>query len=346
MNKKIIKLLLLLCLRSQLIAAESFQHHNWEVVCDNTNICRVAGYSDEMVNNKATVLLTRKAGANESISGEVQIAYYDNNEDMFTNIPDDFNLEMYINDIHYGFVAMHKKDLSSPLSPKQIDALLSSPHASRSIVWKYKAYTWELSDSGLVAVLLRMDTYQKRLNTIGAIYKKGKRSEKYVLAPKVEPIISVQKILNSEKKILSKKEMQLLEESLPFDSEVCYFDEGDDVNITVQTLSENKLLVSRFCWGGGYNSASSFWVINKKTPFHPKLVTNYGTGFYVDSTGIGTISITHKGRGIGDCWSAEEFVWDGKNFPQSLSTTTGLCRGFTGGAWTLPTFVSDVSEFK
>jgi len=48
-------------------------------------------------------------------------------------------------------------------------------------------------------------------------------------------------------------------------------------------------------------------------------------------------------RGIGDCWTHEEYVWTGKKLEKSSVGSTGLCRNIAaGGAWRLPTFVSKV----
>ncbi|MGP9638233.1 DUF1176 domain-containing protein [Psychrobacter sp. AOP22-C1-22] len=46
---------------------------------------------------------------------------------------------------------------------------------------------------------------------------------------------------------------------------------------------------------------------------------------------------------MGDCWSMKEWVWNGEIFNKTLEQTTGLCRLIeAGGAWDLPTYVSDV----
>ena len=339
---KEIKLLSMLLISLPLMATESFEHHDWQVVCDNTNTCRVAGYSSVGSDRTVSVLLTRKAGENQAIKAEMKLTYYsEEDEKIFSEFPSVFKLEMSINGVRYGAVSIEKGELKGALSKKQTDALVASLQKKSKIIWKYQKYKWELSDKGSASVLLKMDEYQKRLNTVGASYRKGSRNEKHVLAPKAAPLIYAQKIASDKEIILSLKDMKHLYATLPFDKENCSIDETSG-DIKLFELSSTKALASRLCWTAAYNTGTTYWIINKKQPFNPKLVTNDAIGFHVDNKHVGMISNAHKGRGIGDCWSHKDFVWDGERFQISFESTTGLCRGFAGGAWSLPTIVSEI----
>ncbi len=60
-------------------------------------------------------------------------------------------------------------------------------------------------------------------------------------------------------------------------------------------------------------------------------VTEHASEFYA-----GTISSSQKGRGIGDCWSSDEWVWDGLKFVHTKDMWTGMCKGLAaGGVWEL-----------
>ena len=65
-----------------------FSHGNWELACDNTRTCRAAGYHAEGASDDeedgaggggnreampVSVLLTRQAGPNTPVKGELQI---------------------------------------------------------------------------------------------------------------------------------------------------------------------------------------------------------------------------------------------------------------------------------
>jgi len=342
--KQIVFLLLLLN-NLPLMAAASFDYYDWQMVCDNTNTCRVAGYSSELTDSlPVSVLLTRKAGKNQAIKGELKLAYFsEEDEKVFNALPSIFQLEMRINGNKLGFVSIEKGELKGNLSNKQTDALLASPHKKSKIIWQYKTHKWVLSDKGSAAVLIKMDEYQKRLNTVGASYKKGTKNEKNVLAPKTVPLIYAQKISSDEEVILAPKAMKNLYAALPFDEEECSIDKDyDNENIKVFELSSTKALASRLCWRAAYNEGIAYWIINKKQPFNPKHVTNEGSEFYVGDDGVGFISMSQKWRGVGDCWSLKDFVWDGTKFQISNESSTGLCRGFAGGAWSLPTLISNI----
>ncbi len=49
-----------------------------------------------------------------------------------------------------------------------------------------------------------------------------------------------------------------------------------------------------------------------------------------------------KARGIGDCWGSEQWAWEGSGFEHIAASYTGLCKGFAGGAWELPTLVTEL----
>jgi len=50
----------------------------------------------------------------------------------------------------------------------------------------------------------------------------------------------------------------------------------------------------------------------------------------------GKITSSMKIRGLGDCWTIDEWVWNGEDLVKSLSLDTGRCKGFAGGAWSIP----------
>jgi hypothetical protein len=107
---------------------------------------------------------------------------------------------------------------------------------------------------------------------------------------------------------------------------------------TVTRLSANKLLVTIRCWMGAYNEGMGCWVVDDSPPFHAVLVTTSAS-----SSENGKISSAQKDRGPGDCWSGEEWAWDGKQFVPARSFSTGMCKEIEpGGAWDLPTLVTDV----
>ncbi len=78
--------------------------------------------------------------------------------------------------------------------------------------------------------------------------------------------------------------------------------------------------------------------MDSKLEGEPVLITDSGSAY-----GKGVISMSQKGRGIGDCWAMASWVWDGKTFHKSREATTGMYRNLRpGGTWDLPIWVADV----
>jgi len=331
-----------LLISSQLLSGKSlsFQHHDWQVVCDNTHVCRIAGYSSRDIKLRVSVLLTREAGQRKETKAELQLAW---DEKLFKKLPTHYKLTMLINGKSYGSIAMKNSDSIGKLSKKQTKALISSLSKESEIVWKYKKYQWRLSDDGASAVLLKADEFQQRLNTPTAFYKKGNRSEKNVLKPKKIPIIYTEPIMNDNEMVITDKlYIKELRTELHSEYDGCFDSDYQEIKeLQFYNLNSSKMMVTKFALNGAYNTANCSWVVNKKKPFNPQ-GSVYGE-LYVDKKHIGYVSNSQKGRGIGDCWTYEEYVWTGEKLEESSVGSTGLCRNIAaGGAWTLPTFVSKV----
>jgi len=349
----------------------SFYHHDWELVCDNTRTCRAVGYHNEHDENgyysPLSVLLTRKAGSNEPVTGRLMIGHYgygdpENTKDhVLDSLPSVFKLFLRVNGKSVGKVTISKDSFVSDLTPNQVKALLAAlVRDSRiELIDEDEANTWHLSDKGAAAVLLKMDEYQGRISTPGALVRKGQKDEDSVLPPLPVPVVHaapVHKPLPGDESFVENNRAALLEAiravtTIIDDEGYCSsVDEGGSGALRViARLTETKMLVSGECWSAAYNFGEGFWVINSTPPYQPVLVTTDGGGWASqDYDGNirsdhshGIISAAHKGRGLGDCWSGDEWTWDGEQFVHTESYSTGMCRGVTwGGAWKLPTIVT------
>ena len=324
-----------------------FEHGNWELACDNTRTCRAAGYhaesgSDDHPAMPVSVLLTRQAGPHTPVKGELQIGN-PGEEQETDRFPPRLNLTMRINGQAHGKVTIAQGKWTVDLAPQQTQALLAVLTRDSRIEWSDGKLTWRLSDKGAAAVLLKMDAFQGRLGTPGALVRKGTKDEQSVLpalpAPVVIAVVPDHKIIE-----LPKARLALLRAALKAQAkEECQAltEPGEAENeITVWRLSGGKLLASTLCWRGAYNQGDAYWVINANPPYAPELVTSSGSG-YAD----GVIDGSQKGRGMGDCWAFENWTWDGRRFVHTSEGNTGECNGIApGGAWSLPTVVTTVRK--
>ncbi len=326
----------------------SFFHKDWEIACDNTGTCRAAGYQkeDEDDNPPVSVLLTRRAGPGQAVTGELQLGTYSDEEPAWQKQRAPLSLRMEINGKSLGDVAVDKKTATGKLSARQTRALLDSLGRKSDIRWSLGKSVWTLSDDGAAAVLLKMDDFQKRIGTTGALTRKGTRNEDQVLqaaAPPVIVAVTPPKTSPADQRAGDRKTpalLQALRSTTTADDCMDLFDEDKEISLTFNRLSRDKLVVSARCWMAAYNEGIGSWIINAQGAPAPVLVTINGNGFE-----DGAISEDQKGRGLGDCWAHETWTWNGADFIHTASTTSGMCKLVApGGPWDLPTLVTVVKK--
>jgi len=320
----------------------NFSHHDWEVACDNTGTCRAAGYHSYEDLHGLSVLLTRKAGKATKVTAQLKLALYD--EEMeFVNSPS--TLSMTINNNEYG--QLNAVNEIYFLSIKQASALIKALSKNSKIVFSHSDKQWTLSDKGAAAVLLKMDDFQQRLNTREALIRKGNKDESQVLKAKEKPVIKKSKLTfdNTVEERVEEQKAQALFEILKasvseseLEEDSCSMLGTSDIWLT--HLDKNHSLVSTLCWRAAYNGGSGYWLMNSELTRVIEMITENATSYE-----NGLIDATHKGRGLGDCWAGESWVWDGKAFVQSKIFTTGMCRMIElGGTWNLPTMLTRVVD--
>ncbi|MEG2805465.1 DUF1176 domain-containing protein [Stenotrophomonas sp.] len=328
------------------VAGLSFSHNDWTLACDNTRTCRAAGYQndDEDGNLPVSILLTRRAGPDQPVKAELMLGQYDE-----VTLPRQLSLQ--INDAKLGALKYDAAAGTADFSAAQVAALLASlTRSSHIVLVGNDGKRWTVSDRGASAVLLKMDEFQGRLGTPGALVRKGKNPEAAVLPALPVPVVVQAKAVPTRPADEALATSAALRAALaattsaddcealhPGDSMIA--NEGPQ-EITVQRLSADKLLVSQACWRAAYNTGDGYWVVNDRAPYKPTLVT---TSAVADDTV--TIEEGHKGRGLGDCWSTASWAWTGKAFVKTAVANSGLCRLVAaGGAWDLPTLVTKVQK--
>lgn len=317
----------------------SFCHKDWELACDNTLTCRAAGYSAEE-GAGGSVLLTRAGGANTPVLGRVTLA--DTAGDGSKQVD---TLTLWIDGHAQGEVAKAEND-EWTLTDAQTQALIAAVKGSVKVEFRGGAEPFELSSNGAFAALLKMDDAQGRLDTPGALVRKGNKPESSVPPAVAMPVIQQVKVRKASPRALSATELALLKPKLIAsltDEDSCdnlapSDDQPEEGPPTLTAVDGAHVLIAALCWRGAYNEGYGYWLIDTSLQGKPELITDSGSN-YSD----GVIAKAQKGRGIGDCWSSADWVWNGKDFVQSSVATTGMCRAIrAGGAWQLPTYVTRV----
>lgn len=323
-----------------------FVHQDWQVVCDNTRTCRLAGYQAE--NNSdfpASVLLIRRAGSNAPVIGKVKLGgAKEGSAKALMQLGNRHRLSLWINGKDLG----ETKPFSSAsgdadLTQAQVTALIEALTKSSKIEFVVRNSRWELSDKGATAVMLKADEAQGRVGTPSAFIRANgtNKPNSAVLAPKPAPRLSMvipNPNANAKKFGIRRSQLaSMMASTMKNSADECP-NLMDESPWRLKRLSDSKLLVQHNCWTGAYNIGDGMWVINDSQPYNPTLVTTDATNY-----NNGKISAVQKGRGIGDCLSQSDWVWTGSSFVKSQVSTTGLCRMIeAGGAWQMPSYVTEV----
>ena len=330
-------------------------YQDWDIACDDTGTCRLAGYQADETETPVSILLTRQAGANAAVAGEVSLLPFNDDEAQLDGIAT--RNELVLNGKSLGKLALNKKG-QGKLNSAQTNALLEALKKESKISIRAGKYEWHLSDKGAAAAMLKADEFQGRLNTPSALIRKGNSSQA-VLSPQPKPVIRAVAVPKTAGDILEQDTphhsavMKLLRNSNRVsegDDNYCYAlhnKEQMDWNrsLSIYPLNKQQVLVEAVCIGGAYQTSGYYAIADKKlTKIEQVLppMTYGGHGGFDEKTA--TLSGSFKGRGIGDCWSGNTAVWDGKTFVRSEEYTTGSCKGFTGGAWLMPVFEARVER--
>ncbi|MCL1981275.1 MAG: WG repeat-containing protein [Proteobacteria bacterium] len=318
----------------------SFSHGDWTVTCDNTLTCRMEGVNEK----EGSVLITRAAGPNAPLHGEVTLADADDD----TNDPLPPFLTLLIGGEKKGQL-QHPGGESYvyPLTPAQTHALLDAARADKAIEFTGRKQSFVLFGDGLSAVMLKMDDIQGRVGTPGALVRKGKKPEESVRAPIPMPVIRAAKVSDKPVRELTAAEVQAIEPLLwQSRGERCDLHDPErkkewdnEVKFTLIPLDERYALISTGCEMYAYQGTNAFWIIDSELKKAPQFLMEEIWPEYEK----GVLSSSAKGRGIGDCWGGSSWVWDGTEFRLSRQWATGSCSLIhAGGTWNIPTYVTEV----
>jgi raw score 11.15 len=300
----------------------------------------MAGYQEEG-DDPVSILFTRAAGENAAVEGKFTILPF-GEADRDVQVGQD--IEIWLNGKSLGKVKHISDDAPDKLTEEQTKALLSRLKKESEIRLAYGKTTLKVSDKGAAAAMLKMDEFQQRLNTPSALIRQGQEKHA-VLAPQPAPKIEVVSVNNRKTTELKRGEKQynnvlaLLRKA----HDGCVDEDLESQYITIYPLTHNKVLAEALCFKGAYQSTNYYAVLDDKlSKVEQVLADQYNEAGYDEKQGYAFVRGTYKARGIGDCWSGDDAVWNGKIFIRTSEWTTGSCKGFTGGAWQLPTFVSDI----
>ena len=316
-------------------------YQDWDLVCDNTGTCRMAGYQ-EKGDDPVSILFTRAAGENAAVEGKFTILPF-GEADRDVQVGQD--IEIWLNGKSLGKVKHISDDAPDKLTEEQTKALLSGLKKESEIRLTYGKTTLKVSDKGAAAAMLKMDEFQQRLNTPSALIRQGQEKHA-VLAPQPAPKIEVVSVNNRKTTELKRGEKQydnvlaLLRKANSCDDE-----DITSQDITLYPLTQNKVLAEALCVRGAYQSTNYYAVLDDKlSKVEQVLEDQYNFAYYDEKLNALIVEGSYKSSGLAESWYGYEAAWNGKTFITTAEHTSGSSKGFIGGAWGgLPTFVSEIN---
>lgn len=195
----------------------------------------------------------------------------------------------------------------------------------------------ELSLAGTTAALRYIDTAQGRAGSKGALVATGSKA---ATARMPKPIVIPAQRIGATADVPDAASLVALSEGSPCAAE--RFGPTEDAAYSLGKAGGSaKALVLLNCGSGAYNFASGAYVGTRdakgKWAFLPAsfdyidLFTDTGKiPLLINSDwdpASQTLGAYSKGRGLGDCGSSEQYVWDGAMFRLTNATSMTECRG-------------------
>lgn len=183
---------------------------------------------------------------------------------------------------------------------------------------------------GASAALLYIDDQQKRVGTVTALIRPGARSPAAVPAPPALPVIAQPPTSAAPPPRLDRAALLR-----------AHVDTGCDrlanaADVTIARLDANATLVllPDWCGSGAYNFSSIALIADNRGRVRPARFET-PPGFQDDNAVVNgdwladerRLTSYAKGRGIGDCGTAQHYAWDGTRFRSTELTQMGECRG-------------------
>jgi len=297
---------------------------DWAVACDNVQVCEMTSLIPENDSSDgdtgAAFSVARAAGPGGGVFFEVT-----------SNGGMDGPVSVRIDGkrIADGTVEKDGMTLSGDAADRIVAAMVNGKRLT--LTKKAGKEVAHASLAGSSAALRFIDAEQHRAGTVTAIIAKGKKPAGAV--PESPPLPEVRSVVpgGAPAAITPALRKALVAAS------GC---EADDANtkdpLTGHALGEGKTLVLLPCGAGAYNFLSVPLVVSGGKPAIARFDS---PGGFSEGDGpptlvnadwdekTGKLASFAKGRGVGDCGSAETYVWDGSMFRLVEATQMGECRG-------------------
>lgn len=299
---------------------------DWWVACDNARECAAFGFSEDAFEGRAFLKLARGAGAADPPTVEIMTELQ---APAWTVRVDGKPIA--------GLAGLKRQDDRVRLTPVQSAALVSAIANGARLDVVGGGETSEVSLAGSSAALRWLDDQQKRAGTVTALVAKGAKPASAVPpAPPLPLVRAGAPVSQSGLPTRLPKPVQALVTEC--DDDIAERFEAEPI---IARLSPGVVLYAPLCSAGAYNLIHTFILADEQgRGAHPANI-RYANGegptsdlMNVDfDPATQTLSNFEKGRGIGDCGSANTWIWTGKSFEPTGQSLMGECRGVAADDW-------------
>ena len=325
-------------------AAEIKQFRDWIAACDNLRGCSAFGFDAEL-SGSSYIRLERDGTADAAL--RIAIVVEAQKDVKFRLAFDDSALAGLPSEPVAGEAAGDDFKRLTIAEPQAVTAVLASLRKAKTLVVTRidpagappsDPVESEISLSGLAAALLWIDDQQKRVGTVTALIGHGDKPVSAVPAVPALPVVAAAKRATAP--VPKKAPAAVIAKARA----VCEDKKVGEPDDTVR-LDANTVMYSFVCanLSGAYNSFNALVIDQPGKPVRLaefKFPREYGAkdrdyspinaGF---DEATQTLSTFNKGRGIGDCGSSSDWVWDGQAFRMIQSKAMPECHGIGESDW-------------
>ncbi|WP_338713781.1 DUF1176 domain-containing protein [Stenotrophomonas geniculata] len=340
-------LLALLTLASTATATEpvgiSFVEGDGVMACDNTRTCRLAAYGP-LAPLMLSALIGRSGGPSAAVTARLSMA--EGGEDVPptpAEVAPEGTLHLHVDGEDLGAIG-HSEALDSGLElpthyvTAMIEALLAGKRVEMSDA---SGDAWPLSDRGIHTLLLKMDEVQGRLDTPGALVRKGSQPESKVPAVVTAPPLKAPPLLveAQEGDAQLAERSDLLQQLQPVAAAGNACDRMSSRQLRIERVDTNHVLALLNCATDRYIVSAGAWLIRDRPPFSPTLITAstlfplYPYAVFLEE---GSVTDTDP------CGTNRHWAWDGSRLVLSATYLGEYCSTRSRRHWSLPTYVTEV----
>ncbi|MEN5364644.1 DUF1176 domain-containing protein [Brevundimonas intermedia] len=322
------------------IRAETKQFRDWSATCGNDGTCWAFGFAPEFAAGWVRITLAPGPDAQP----QILFGYWPDGDAKGPG-----QIALTIDDRAFAAALSAEGEAEAPIGEIRTDArAVIDALAQGKVMIIRGASSQDVSLHGAAAALLWIDEKQGRLNTPTALIRRGDRPASTVpVAPPLPTVTrapavdqagfgDVNQTVPAALRSRTEVGTCLKESAMPAISDM----------VMSARLDARTELWGVPCGAGAYNVTHNWYLTGPggRDPRPAILAGTAGPGadpVMADNSTVNgaydpktrTLSAFAKGRGIGDCGSAQTWAWTGDRFTLTMESTMGQCAGVRSDLW-------------